>query len=360
MRWSFRLVTLFGTELRIHLTFLLLLAWYAAVAWQVGGSEAASWSALFLLLVFASVLLHEFGHVLMARHFGIRTPDILLSPIGGLARLERMPEEPRQELLVALAGPAVTAVIIAALGGVRALRGEVAPVWGFQPGDEHLLTALLRTNILLLGFNLLPAFPMDGGRVLRAVLTRRMGAVRGTRIAARIGQAFAAVFALLGLVLSPMLLVIAGFIYLAAEAEARDVEARTAGLGLTAASMMLTDFRTLPVHATLADAVALLLAGEQREFPIVDNDQRLLGLLTRDHLIRGLSASGPATAVGTVMAPLTEGVHPDTPFPVALARLRAAALTALPVVTPGRVVVGLITLDNLTDLILVRSTLATR
>lgn len=360
MRWSFRLVTLFGTEVRIHLTFLLLLGWYAAVAWQAGGPEAARRSALFLLLVFASVLLHEFGHVLMARRFGIRTPDILLSPIGGLARLERMPEEPRQELLVALAGPAVTGVIIALLGGARLLSGDLAPLWGFDPGEEDLLTGLLRTNVLLLGFNLLPAFPMDGGRVLRALLTRRTGAVRGTRIAARIGQAFAAVFGILGLMVSPMLLIIAGFIYLAAEAEARDVEARTAGRGLTAASMMLTEFRTLPVYATLADAVALLLAGEQREFPIVDNDQRLLGLLTRDHLIRGLSTSGTGTTVGSVMAPFTEGVSPETPFPVALARLRAAALPALPVVTPGGVVVGLITMDNVADLILVRSTLATR
>jgi len=110
----------------------------------------------------------------------------------------------------------------------------------------------------------------------------------------------------------------------------------------------------------LADAVALLLAGEQREFPIVDNDQRLLGLLTRDHLIRGLSTAGTGTTVGSVMTPLTEGVAPDTPFPLALARLRAAALPALPVLTPDRVVVGLITLDNVTDLILVRSSLAPR
>lgn len=360
MRWSYRILTLFGTEIRIHVTFLALVAWYAFVAWRVGGDAAAAWSVLFLALLFASVLLHEFGHVLMARRFGIRTPDILLSPIGGLARLERMPEEPRQELLVALAGPAVTVLIVAALTVIRRLTGDGGSLWVFDPGHEALTPALLRANVVLLAFNLLPAFPMDGGRVLRAILSKRMGLVRGTRIAARVGQLFAFAIGLFGLMNAPMLVLIAGFIYLAAEAEASSVETRAAGQGMTAAGMMITDLRTLPVYATLSDAVALLLAGEQREFPIVDNDGRLEGLLTRDHLIRGLAEYGPGGTVGSAMAAGIEGIPPATPFDRALERLRTGGLPALPVVSPDRVVIGLITVDNITDLLLVRRQLDVR
>lgn len=354
MRWSYRIVTLFGTEVRLHVTFLALLGWYAFVAWRVGGDAAAAWAVGFLSLVFASVLLHEFGHVLMAKRFGIRTPDILLSPIGGLARLERMPEEPRQELLVALAGPAVTLAIVAVLAGIRALGSDSQSLWVFSPGHERLLPALLRANLILLGFNLIPAFPMDGGRVLRAVLSSRIGLVRGTRIAARVGQLFAFAFGLFGLWVSPMLVLIAAFIYLAAEGEANAVETRAAGQGMTAAGMMITNLRTLPVYATLADAVALLLAGEQREFPIVDNDGRLEGMLTRDHLIRGLAEHGPGATVATVMATGVEGVPPSLSFDRSLDLLRTGGLSAVPVVTPDRVVIGLITADNVTDLLLVR------
>jgi stage IV sporulation protein FB len=354
VRWSYRIVTLFGTEVRLHITFLALLGWYAFVAWRVGGEAAAAWSVGFLALVFASVLLHEFGHVLMAKRFGIRTPDILLSPIGGLARLERMPEEPRQELLVALAGPAVTLAIVAVLAGTRALGPDSQSLWVFDPGHERLLPALLRANIVLLGFNLIPAFPMDGGRVLRAILSSRIGLVRGTRIAARIGQLFAFGLGLFGLWASPMLVLIAGFIYLAADGEAKAVETRAAGQGMTAAGMMITNLRTLPVYATLSDAIAMLLSGEQREFPIVDNDGRLEGMLTRDHLIRGLAEHGPGATVGTVMATGVEGVPPSLPFDRSLDLLRAGGLSAVPVVTPDRVVIGLITADNVTDLLLVR------
>ena len=358
MRWSYRFATIFGTDVRIHITFVLLVAWYAFTAWQAGGNEAALASAVFLILVFGCVLLHEFGHILMARRYGIRTPTVLLSPIGGVAQLERMPEEPRQELFVALAGPAVTALIILGLGGALAITNGTGDLLNFDPAHDRLVPALFRMNIVLLVFNLLPAFPMDGGRVLRALLVSRKGMVRGTRIAVRIGQAFAIGIGVLGLIGNPMLIIIAGFIYLAAEAEVSMVETRAAGRGVTADAMMITDLRTLPVYATLEQAVRLLLAGEQREFPVVDNDGRLEGLLTRDHLIRGLTDQGPGATVGTVMARQVEPVTAGTPFEQALERLRTSGLPALPVVDQNRIVIGLITTDNITDLLLVRRHLA--
>lgn len=360
MRWSYRLVTILGTEVRIHVTFLLLVAWYAVAAWSAGGQAAAVTSAVFLLLVFGCVLLHEFGHILAARRYGIRTPEVLLSPIGGLARLERMPEEPRQELVVALAGPAVTALIILALGGwLRAVNGT-EPLWEWNPGHERLIPALFRVNVVLLVFNLIPAFPMDGGRVFRALLSGRMGLVRGTRVAARVGQFFAFLIGAVGLAGAPMLIIIAGFIYLAAEAEASAVETRAAGRGMTAASMMITDLRLLPVYATLQDAVQLLLSGEQREFPVVDNDRRLEGLLTRDHLIRGLSERGTGATVAQVMAAPVRAVTGEVPFDRALEQLRESGLPALPVVDGQGAVIGLITTDNIADLLLIRRHLPAR
>ncbi len=361
MRWSYRIVTILGTEVRVHVTFLILVGWYAYVAYTMGGQAAAVAAAAFILLVFGCVLLHEFGHILAARRYGIRTPEVLLSPIGGLARLERLPEEPRQELVVALAGPAVTLAIILALGGWLRATGWREPLFLFTPGAEHLVPSIFRVNVVLLLFNLLPAFPMDGGRVLRALLAKRKGMVAGTRVAARIGQMFAFLIGAIGLAApAPMLIIIAGFIYLAAGAEAAAVETRAAGRGLTAGAMMITDLRVLSPDATLADAVRLLLAGEQREFPVVSLDHRLEGLLTRDHLIKGLSEQGPEARVSQVMAAPVRSIPPGLPFDRALEELRSSGLPALPVVNEVGGVVGLLTTDNIADLLLVRKHLAVR
>lgn len=361
MRWSYRIVTILGTEVRLHVTFLLLVAWYAFAAWNAGGSSAALISAVFLLLIFFCVLLHEFGHILAARRYGIRTPEVLLSPIGGLARLERLPEEPRQEIVVALAGPVVTLAIVLALGAFLTITGSADQLWRIDLTERALIPGLFQVNLLLLGFNLIPAFPMDGGRVLRALLAQRKGLVRGTRIAARVGQFFAFLLGLLGLTSpAPMLIIIAGFIYLAAEAEAQHVETRAAGRGMTASAMMITDLKVLPVYATLEEAVRMLLSGEQREFPVVDNERRLEGLLTRDSLIKGLAERGPGATVGQVMATPVKAVGPGLPFDRALEQLRSSGLPALPVVNQLGIVVGLITTDNITDLLLVRRHLSAR
>ena len=347
MGWSFRIARIAGTDVKVHVTFLLLLGFYALR----GGAVVA----LLILAIFGCVLLHEVGHIMMARRFGIRTPDVLLLPIGGLARLERMPEEPRQELLIAIAGPAVTLAIavllyaaLAAGGGAPELRTlYTAPTTSF-------VAELYRINVVLLVFNLIPAFPMDGGRVLRALLSRRVGAVRATRIAAGIGQAAAFGLGFLGISTGNLILVlIAFFIFLGAGAEATAVETKAAGAGIRVREMMVTDFRALPVHATLADAAALLLAGEQREFPVVDNVGALEGLLTRDNLIQGLSARGPGAIVDQAMTRGVAAIPPDLDFASALERLRESRLPALPVVDGGRLV-GLLTTENINDLLLVR------
>jgi Zn-dependent protease len=354
MRWSYRIGRIAGTDIKVHVTFLLVVGWWAAVGYSAGGPQGALTSALALLALFACILLHEFGHILMARRFGVRTPDVILLPIGGVARLERIPEEPKQELLIALAGPAVTLGIAVVLYLVLRLGGSSADVSQLSE-QQPFLAQLVTVNIYLLLFNLIPAFPMDGGRVLRAILASRMGLVRGTRIAATLGQTFAVLGGLYGITRpEPLLVLVAFFVFLGANAEAAAVETRAAGEGLQVKQMMVTDFRTVPVHATLNQAVDLLLSGEQREFPVVDNLGRTEGILTRDNLIRGLSQRGPESTVAEAMTTGVPTVPPTLSFQEALDRLRASRLPALPVVDLGGALVGLLTLDNITDLLLIR------
>jgi Zn-dependent protease/CBS domain-containing protein len=354
MQWSYRIGRIAGTDIKVHVTFLLLVGWWALIGYSQGGLPMALTSALALLALFACVLLHEFGHILTARRFGVRTPDVILLPIGGVARLERIPEEPRQELLIALAGPAVTLGIALILYAVLRLSGNDAQVTDLSE-RQPFLAQLVTVNLYLLLFNLIPAFPMDGGRVLRALLSSRLGLLRGTRIAATLGQTLAILGGLYGLSRSePLLVLVAFFVFLGANAEAAAVETRAAGEGLQVRQMMVTDFRTVPIHATLRQAVDLLLSGEQREFPVLDNLGRTEGILTRDNLIRGLSHRGPDSVVADSMTPNVPTVSPNLGFQEALDRLRASHLPALPVVDLGGSLVGLLTLDNITDLLLIR------
>ncbi len=350
-----------GTDVKVHVTFLLLPLFYAAAGYQSGGTDGALYQVALTVSVFACVLLHEFGHILMARRFGIRTPDVILLPIGGLARLERLPEKPRQEFWIALAGPVVTLIIALGLWAGLALTGPLVVPDEGEIGGRSLLAMLAVINAFLLGFNLIPAYPMDGGRVFRAILASRLGMVKATRIAARVGRTIAiggGAWALFAPQPQPMLVLIAIFIFLAAGQEASMVETRAAGRGIIVDQMMITRFVTIPVYGTLRQAVDLLLEGEQREFPVVDNAGALEGLLTRDLLIRSLTDHGPDAPVSQAMVRTVPKLPLGMSFDDALGRLRASGLPALPVVDATGRLAGLLTLDNITDLIMVRQAVA--
>jgi Zn-dependent protease len=354
MRWVYAIGRIAGTEIKVHVTFLLFIAWIALGEYQRAGPAAALSATVFLLALFLCIVLHEFGHILMARRFGVRTPDVILLPIGGVARLERIPDEPKQELLIALAGPAVTLAIAVLLYLIILLTGNRPVVSDPTIGDVTFLDRLMVVNVYLLLFNLIPAFPMDGGRVLRALLASRLGLVRGTRVAATLGQILATAGGLYGISTSqPILILVAFFIFLGASAEAAAVEARAVGEGMNVGQMMVTNFRSLPVHATLNDAVDLLLSSDQREFPIVDNLGRTEGILTRDNLIQGLAQKGAGATVAQAMTSSAPTVSPGLGFQEALDRLRSSGLPALPVVDPAGLLVGLLTSDNINDLLLV-------
>ena len=360
MRWSFRVARVAGIDVKIHLTFLLLLAWIGFTYYLQGGTAAALQGVLFIVLLFSCVLLHEFGHALAARRYGIPTPDITLLPIGGVARLQRMPDKPGQELVVALAGPLVNVMIALMLSLVLGRMTGVGALAQLEDPRVGLLWKLLSVNVALVLFNLIPAFPMDGGRVLRALLALRMDYLRATQIAASIGQGLAFLFGFWGLFTNPLLIFIALFVYLGAAQEASLVQMRDLVEGLPVSAAMVHDFRRLPLDATLGDAVEALLSTSQHEFPLVDAIGRIHGILTRDRLIRALRESGPEGAAFKVMHKDLPEVRLHTPFEEAFTLMVESGSPALPVVDARDRLVGLITPENVGEMMMVRSSLSGR
>jgi stage IV sporulation protein FB len=340
---------------RVHVTFVLFLLWIGGAQWRVGGRDAAFDGVLFMLLLFGCVLAHEFGHVLAARRYGIRTPEVTLWPIGGIASLERIPEKPGEELIVALAGPAVNVVIATVLVVVLGVGLEGGSMAELENARAGILARVASANIFLVLFNLIPAFPMDGGRVLRAVLAMRVSHVEATRIAARIGQGAAFLFALVGLFANPMLIVIGLFIYLSASAEAQHVAFQDGAKGLPVSDVMLNPVETLLPGSTLDDAVDLLLRTAQKEFPVVDGAGRPRGVLTKDGIIVALRQGGAATPVLEVMARDLPTVRDCEPLETGLRLLNASRSPAVLVLGADGRLVGLLTPENIGEMMMVRS-----
>jgi Zn-dependent protease/CBS domain-containing protein len=355
MLWSIPVVTIAGTVVRVHVTFLLFLVWIGGSYWRLGGREAAIEGVLFILLLFLCVLLHEFGHIFAARRYGIRTPDVTLWPIGGVASLERIPERPSEELVVALAGPAVNVVIALVLILILGTSLDSAAMTELENPRAGMLARLAAANIFLVVFNLIPAFPMDGGRVLRALLAMRRPHAEATRIAGRIGQGAAFVFALLGLFTNPMLIVIGLFVYLAATAETQHVAFRDGTKGLAVREAMMSEVETLAPTATLDDAVNCLIRTAQKEFPVVDGAGHPRGLLTRDALIPALRDGGPTTPVLDVMARDIPAIRSWQPLEEAMAALNRAKAPALFILGDDERLVGLLTPETVGELMLVQS-----
>ena len=357
MKWSWKIGEFAGISVYMHATFLLLLGWVAFTHWQDERSLAAVVSGVaFVLALFACVVAHEYGHALTARRYGIKTREITLLPIGGVARLERMPDDPRQELWVALAGPAVNVVIAASLFAWLVLTNSLVPLDQIAVGSGSFLERLMVVNLFLVGFNMLPAFPMDGGRVLRAVLARRMEYTRATHVAANVGQGMAFLFGFLGLFGNPMLLFIALFVWIGAAQESSAVQMKSALGGIPVARAMLTDFHTLQPHESLGRATELILAGSQQDFPVVDNE-RVVGVLTRADLLAALSRQDRQTPVVDVMQRDFQVVDSTDMLEAVMERLQACACHTLPVVHGGQLV-GLVTMDNVGEFVMIHAALA--
>jgi len=366
MSWSWKMGRFAGIDVYIHATFLLLILWLLGLHFTRGSNVAETLAGIgFVLALFGCVVLHEYGHALTARRYGIKTRDITLLPIGGLARLERIPKVPLQELLVALAGPAVNVVIAALLFGILALTGRLSlGLSSILKGvGGNPIVELAAINIWLALFNLLPAFPMDGGRVLRALLAMKIPRVKATRIASLMGQGMAILFGLIGFGLigqpQPFLIFIALFVYVGASQEYQTIRWESAVEGLTVRDAMVTNFRTLVADDPLSRAVALLLQGMQHDFPVLDENFRVVGLLLRQDLIAALSKEGGSSqAVSTAMRTNFSHAAPDELLVAVFERMQQGQLPIMPVFNreSGKLL-GLLTMENVAEVVMVRNAL---
>lgn len=351
MTWTFHIGRFLGSELRVHATFFLLLAWVGAAAWAESGPAAALDNVAFVVALFACVVLHEYGHALTARRYGIRTPDITLLPIGGMARMEKMPEKPAQEIAVALAGPAVNIVIwglLIAFGASTQMDALSDPT-----NPQDFLGRLAAVNLFLAVFNLIPAFPMDGGRVLRAGLSLSMDRVRATRVAASAGQIVAFLFGFLGLLSGNLiLLLIALFVFFAAHAEAREVESRDIAAGLHLRDAVITSFESLSPSDPMHVAAQTLIRTTQHEFPVLDGDGRLAGFLTRQALFQAMAEGQTGLPVGEAMEEVP-ALPLAAPLAEALDALQQAPAVAA--VDRGGHVIGYVTSENVGELMVLRA-----
>jgi Zn-dependent protease/CBS domain-containing protein len=359
MRWAVRIARIANIDVRAHVTFLVLLVWIAWANYVTIGTLAAALDGVVLTcLVFVIIVAHEFGHALTARHFGIRTRNITLLPIGGVSSLERMPDNPRQELLVALAGPAVNFGLATVLAGIALALGEkLLPTESVSMTPASLLVQLFWINLGLGLFNLLPAFPMDGGRVLRALLAMRVSDIRATRIAAGIGQTMAIVFGIVGLFVSPLLVFIALFLWMGATGEARLAQAKFIAHGLPVSAAMVREFDTVTPDQPVAAPLRRVLEAAQHDFPVVA-DGAVVGMLGREALMKAVAAHGPDVPIGEVMNKNPGTLHPNDNLDDAFIEVMRSG-EAFAVVDVHNRLVGLLTAENMADFFLIRQAIET-
>lgn len=352
---SLELGSVSGIPIRVHWSFALLLAWSAFSNFSFTGSGSATLLGMgFVLVVFGCVLLHELGHSLTAQRFGIQTRSITLSPIGGVAALESSPRNWKEELWITAAGPAVNAAIALLLLPfvILTLTPDVLAVAPFSSFPSFLFL-LFCANAMLTLFNLVPAFPMDGGRLFRSFLTPSQGKLRATRIAARTGQVFALLIALGGLFLSPFMLLIGVFVFLAAAAELRNVELEEGLSGTTVSDAMRHSFDAIAASDPVDDAIRRTIHSGQHSLPVM-KDGNLLGLVTFASLVEARSRGLGGTPVETLISHVVPSVSPYEDLLPVLRTMQGRNCDVIPVVRENRLI-GLLPRRSIQSLLTLRS-----
>jgi Zn-dependent protease/predicted transcriptional regulator len=350
MKWSLYVGRPWGIRVYLHWTFLLLIVWILVAQWENPARQILN-IAVFTILLFGSVLLHEFGHALVARRFNVKTKDIILLPIGGMARLKKMPEEPRAEFWIALAGPLVNATIALVLAAaLLAIHGtiRIPEEMELASGAHSILLNLLYANALLAGFNLIPAFPMDGGRVLRALLGFRISHERATSIAAEVGQVIGIGFVILGFFYSIVLIFIGIFVYLGASAEASGEQLRTTLRAYRVSNILMKDYTALKPDQGIMDAVELLLAGQEEEFLVIDDS--VVGVISKKEIFEGLAKYGNHVSVQKIMIRDFPSLRYESSLEEALALLQEKNCPLAPVYR-GQKLAGILDRTNIEELL---------
>jgi Zn-dependent protease/CBS domain-containing protein len=355
---SIRLFRVKGIDIRVHITFPLILVWAAVqFGWLNGqGMNGAIFGIIVTLLLFSIVVLHELGHSLAALRYGVPVKQIVLLPIGGVAQLARMPEKPIQEFVIAIAGPLVNVVLAVVLAIIAPFAGFVLTVGNLSSNFLDLARASMSSvfayvfisNLFLAGFNLLPAFPMDGGRVFRAILATRMSYPRATAIAVTIGQGMAWLLGLYGFLGGGFFIIlVAIFIFMGASQEGQLVQLRSVLGGLRVEQAYSRHAQTLSPESSLKDAVDLTLNSFQADFPVCDGNN-LIGILTHTRLIQSLNNYPPETLVRNVMVKDIPFVSPNEGLFDLQKQFTEFGIDALPVVDQGKFL-GIITSKDLNE-----------
>jgi Zn-dependent protease len=345
MKWSFQIGKVFGIPIRVHITFFLLLIFIGFYGSRLEGARSGVFGILSVILIFLCVVIHELSHSLVARKYGVKVKDIVLLPIGGVSEMEEIPQKPKEEISVALAGP-VTSIILA-------LIFYLAFVF-FTPGrgnlkisifQGNLLLNLFFINLILALFNLLPAFPMDGGRVLRGLLGLRVDLLKATRIAVGIGEIFAIFLFFFGLFFNPWLALIAIFIYLGAEGEKKATELKVVITDVPVKAAMLTDVEAVTPDVTLGAVLEKICHGLQQDFPIIEGN-KVLGILSREKIFSALHNHSRDTRVREIMSQEFLSTSEDTPLSEVFKKMSSEKISVLPVMQGG-ILKGLISLEQI-------------
>lgn len=348
-----KIANISGIKVSVHWTFFLLILWIVISSYmQSRDASVVGITLLFVLSLFVCVVLHELGHALTAKTFGIRTLNIILLPIGGIAQMKKMPEKPSQELLIAFAGPAVN-VAIAGLLYIAVLLLGLAPAVDVQMNisSSNFIFLLFSANLILAVFNLIPAFPMDGGRVLRAILAFNMNRDKATRIAAYIGQFIAVAFIFLGLFYNPLLILIGLFVFLGAQMEAEFVHSGFLLRSYKMKDVLLTKYYSLGTEKTVDDAVKILLSVQAKDFLVIDQGN-VKGTLSRNDIIKALSEKGGSTPLSEAMNKEFVSFKTQDSVDKVFSEMRNGKQHIFPVFDNGNLA-GAVDSDNINEILLV-------
>jgi Zn-dependent protease/predicted transcriptional regulator len=356
MKWSLYIGKVSGIKIFIHWTFVFLIAWIIIGNIRAGETGISILYMLgFIASVFACVTLHELGHALMAKKYNYRTKDITLLPIGGIARMEEIPENPKHEFAVAIAGPLVNVVIAAILFpivyGFGFIPETIVPY--INSFDSYIYN-LLYTNIILVAFNLLPAFPMDGGRIFRALLSMKMSRMKATAIAVRVGQVISVGFFVLGFFSNPFLIVIGIFIFFMAQTEGEYVKSKSMLQNFHVRDVIIRKYFSINATDTVLDSVKLLLNVQPTDFPVVDDHNHVLGTLNRDSIINALAEKGKDEIIANVMNKNFTSVSPEMPLDKVYTLFLTKGGSIFPVVQEKQFL-GIVDISNIIELIMVKS-----
>lgn len=355
MKNSLKLFTIKHTSIYLHWSFVLLIVLMLFVQSATGTAISEMlWSAIAVASLFLCVIFHELGHSLAATKYGIHTKSITLLPIGGIAAMEKMPEKPVPEIIVSAAGPVVNLLIAAIL---HPFISGYPPFWKATAviglvNMNNFLYYLYVINIILALFNLIPAFPMDGGRILRGILGLRMDAVRSTAIAAFIGRIIAGIFIIGGLIIFDIILIFIGFFIIVSGAgEEKLVYLKAAAKGLYLKDLAVNTYHSFSASMTISEAAEKMLLHQDKYFLVMEN-ATITGLIERSTILRSISDGNHEKTVQQLMTTNVPELDEGSAIAEVIDKISDNKAAAFPVVSEGRIT-GIVNMQNIIEYLIV-------